>query len=135
MKTNNTTLKSRNTSVMAGIDKHITTSITLDGTTFTQADLKDQQRAQAINARMSMGRVYFPSFARWHSDAVDQLLKFPHGTFDDFVDTLALIGLGLVKQTPARRIKVIAKGPEPYTLGWIKANTKRAERENALSGW
>ncbi len=40
MKTNNTTLKSRNTSAMAGIDKHITTSITIDGTTFTQADLK-----------------------------------------------------------------------------------------------
>jgi hypothetical protein len=40
MKTNNTTLKSRNTSVMAGIDKHITTSITINGTTFTQADLK-----------------------------------------------------------------------------------------------
>ncbi len=40
MKTNNTTLKSRNTSAVAGIDKHITTSITIDGTTFTKADLK-----------------------------------------------------------------------------------------------
>ena len=40
MKTNNTTLKSRNTSVMAGIDKHITTSIIINGTAFTQADLK-----------------------------------------------------------------------------------------------
>jgi hypothetical protein len=40
MKTNNTTLKARNTSVMAGIDKHITTSITINGTAFTQADLK-----------------------------------------------------------------------------------------------
>jgi hypothetical protein len=40
MKTNNTNLKSRNTSVMAGIDKHITTGITINGTAFTQADLK-----------------------------------------------------------------------------------------------
>jgi hypothetical protein len=36
MKTNNTTLKARNTSAMAGIDKHITTGVTIDGTTFTQ---------------------------------------------------------------------------------------------------
>jgi hypothetical protein len=40
MKTNNTTLKSRNTSVMAGIDKHIPSGITINGTAFTQADLK-----------------------------------------------------------------------------------------------
>ena len=39
MKTKSTTLEARNTSVMAAIDKHITTSITLEGTTFAQADL------------------------------------------------------------------------------------------------
>ncbi len=48
MKTNNTTLKSRNTSVMAGIDKHITTSIIINGTLFTQADLKAIFQSQIV---------------------------------------------------------------------------------------
>ncbi len=38
IKTNNTSLMSRNTSVTAGIDRRIATSITVDGATFTQAD-------------------------------------------------------------------------------------------------
>jgi hypothetical protein len=40
MKINTATLKTRDTSVMAGIDKHITTSITIQGTSYTPADLK-----------------------------------------------------------------------------------------------
>jgi hypothetical protein len=40
VKTNGTTLKSRTTSVMAGVDKHITTGITINGTVFTQTDRK-----------------------------------------------------------------------------------------------
>jgi hypothetical protein len=46
MRTNNTSLKSRNTSVMAGIGKHITTGITINATAFTQADLKAVFRSQ-----------------------------------------------------------------------------------------
>jgi predicted phage terminase large subunit-like protein len=93
-------------------------------------------RAQSINARMSMGRVYFPRFARWFSDARDQILKFPHSGFDDFVDTLSLIGLGLMKQIPARgKPKAAPAGPQMFTLGWVKENTKRAQREARLDGW
>jgi predicted phage terminase large subunit-like protein len=103
------------------------------------APIADKQaRAQSINGRMSMGRVYFPTFPRWFAEARDQILKFPHGSFDDFVDALALIGLGLVKTRPARgAIKKASVGPEPFTLGWIKDGTKRAEREAAsmASGW
>lgn len=95
-------------------------------------------RATSINGRMSMGRVYFPRFARWFEDARDQILKFPHSGFDDFVDALSLIGLGLMKTIPAKgRIKTIEPGPKPMTLGWIKEGTKRAERgrQRQDSGW
>src|ERR1700722_13206271 len=34
------TIKTRDTNVMSGIDKHITTSIAINGTTYTPADLK-----------------------------------------------------------------------------------------------
>jgi predicted phage terminase large subunit-like protein len=105
----------------------------------TMTPIQDKRaRATAINARMSMGRVYFPRFARWYEDARDQLLKFPHGGFDDFVDTLSLIGLGLMRQIPARgRVKQVEDGPKPMTLGWIKAMTRRDERERRTqdSGW
>jgi predicted phage terminase large subunit-like protein len=95
-----------------------------------------QARAQSINARMSMGRVYFPRFARWFADARDQLLKFPHSGFDDFVDTLSLIGLGLMKQIPAKTRPVAQPaGPPAFTLAWVKENTKRAEREARMDAW
>ena len=45
-----------------------------------------QQRAQAIQARTAMKMVHFPAFTRWWPDAQDQILKFPHGAKDDFVD-------------------------------------------------
>lgn len=96
-----------------------------------------QQRAQSFHARVSMGKVHFPSFPRWYADARDQLLKFPSGTFDDFVDMCSLFGLGLMKQRPAKRIKVRQEGIKPMTLGWVKQMTKQAEREasSAIKGW
>ena len=77
-------------------------------------------------------------FARWFGDARDQILKFPHSGFDDFVDTLSLIGLGLMKQVPARgKPKARQTAPAEFTLGWVKENSKRAEREAraAMDGW
>ena len=40
MKTDNAALKTRDTRVMAGIDKHIAASITIAGTPYTHANLK-----------------------------------------------------------------------------------------------
>ena len=92
-----------------------------------------QSRAQAIMARMSMGRVHFPSFARWYGEAQDQMLKFPQGVHDDFVDSLAYIGLGLGKQVPKRAVRPAAKEAGFGTLGWIKNSTRRTEREQAAN--
>src|SRR3546814_13643397 len=54
-----------------------------------------QTRAQSIQGRMSMGMVHFPNFEPWFEAAHTELMKFPHGRHDDFVDALAPIGLGL----------------------------------------
>lgn len=64
-----------------------------------------QTRAQSILGRMAMGKVYFPAFATWWPEARDQLLKFPHGAHDDFVDALAYIGMGLAQQVSAARVR------------------------------
>ena len=97
-----------------------------------------QQRAQAIQARTTMRMVHFPAFTRWWGDAQDQILKFPHGSKDDFVDALSLIGLGLAKMHGRVRIK----SPEPEvktgTFRELFQNTRRAEnkdRRKGLDGW
>lgn len=83
---------------------------------------KDKQtRAQAIRARMAMGKVRFPKFASWWADAEDELIKFPAARHDDFVDTLAWIGLGLSKQVGGRS-QIVDTGPKYQvgSLAWVK---------------
>jgi predicted phage terminase large subunit-like protein len=55
-------------------------------------------RARSIQGRTQMRKVRFPRFAPWWEAAKRQMLMFPNGANDDFVDWLAHIGLGLLKQ-------------------------------------
>ena len=83
--------------------------------------VKDKQtRAQAIRGRLAMGKVRFPGFAPWWEAARHQMLTFPSGKHDDFVDTLAYIGLGLGRMTTAT--SPVRKKAEPTvgTLAWVK---------------
>lgn len=89
-----------------------------------------QTRAQSIQGRMAMRRVRFPVFAPWWAEAKQQLLTFPNGARDDFVDALAWVGLGLDTITTA----VPADKPrpqQPMTLGAIKAASAAAARRAA----
>lgn len=102
---------------------------------------KDKRiRGRSIQGRIQQRRVHFPAFMPWWSDARNQLLKFPNGTHDDFVDFLAHIGMGLEKEVPAAAAKpsndnVVRTG----SIEWILAQTKRRERiekrEKAVAGW
>jgi hypothetical protein len=73
------------------------------------------------------------------AEAQDQILKFPNGPKDDFVDTLSLIGLGLAKMRPRHH----QKPPEPTvqdgTFRALWAQTDRRERSErarrSLAGW
>lgn len=89
------------------------------------------QRSNSFQGRFSMGLVRFPKSASWANEAVDELMKFPHARFDDFVDTTSLIGLGL--GTISGRGKRFRK-PEPKagTFSWIKAQTKYMEQRRLL---
>jgi predicted phage terminase large subunit-like protein len=98
-----------------------------------------QQRAQAIQARCAMKKVHFPTWTRWWPEAQDQILKFPHASKDDFVDTLSLVGMGLGKMHG----KVRYRKPEPEmvtgTFRELFARTRKKEgRDRArrsLEGW
>ncbi len=65
-------------------------------------------RARSFQARVAMGKVYFPETAPWLPELEKELLSFPVGVNDDIVDALGLSGRLLdtmvaahVPQTPA----------------------------------
>jgi predicted phage terminase large subunit-like protein len=75
---------------------------------FTSATDK-ATRAQAIRARMSMGKVLLPRHAAWTKHVVAQLMAFPAGKHDDVVDVLGLFGRMLDQMRPA----TVRKTPRP----------------------
>ena len=93
-----------------------------------------EQRAQSIAARMAMGYVHFPKDKPWVGPAVEQLMSFPNGKHDDFVDTLAYIGLGLRNMVPGSPRAAVNKEPRFGTLNWVKdAQRQEAMRLNLAS--
>lgn len=98
-----------------------------------------QTRAQSIQGRMAMGKVYFPAFARWWPEAKDQLLKFPNGSHDDFVDALAYIGLGLAQQVGASAVNRAKSYGKRGTFRWLIEQTKSMNRREKArkdeAGW
>jgi predicted phage terminase large subunit-like protein len=98
-----------------------------------------QTRAQSIQGRMSMGKVFFPERAIWWPQARDELMKFPNAQHDDFVDALAYIGLGmsyLIGAAPAVRE---FRGYKPGTFGALKRESDAARRRQnmtrSIGGW
>lgn len=96
-----------------------------------------QTRAQSIQGRMSMGKVFWPKFAPWWPQARDELLRFPHDKHDDIVDTAAYIGLGLTSQIAAPGMVARATN-RVGTFGWLKDQRRAAEaeaRNQSQGGW
>jgi hypothetical protein len=91
-----------------------------------------ETRAQSIRGRMSMLRVKFPSFASWWPSAMHELLMFPGGKTDDFVDFIAHLGMGInnmVKNTPSiPKQKFNINDVQPITMSWMKDNHDKAQR-------
>ena len=97
-------------------------------------------RARSIQGRMSMRKVRFPSFAPWFMDAKNQMMRFPHGANDDFVDWIAWIGLGLTKELAAQSYRKPKNNiPETGTAAWVihsSEQRKQAEKlRNSSRGW
>lgn len=89
-------------------------------------------RAQSIQGRMAMGKVFFPKFAPWYANARRELLSFDGGTYDDFVDALAHIGMGLSKQFKARKPKPAPELAKVGTLAWVKQAAALENRRRAI---
>lgn len=101
--------------------------------------VKDKQtRAQSIKGRMAMKKVHFPAWARWWEEARNQILTFPAGAKDDFVDALAMIGLGLALQHRPRSFtpkKKTVEGSFGEMLQTSNADRKRNRMIDMNKGW
>ena len=89
-----------------------------------------EARAQSIAGRVAQGKVHFPRTAAWTERAIDELLKFPNGRNDDFVDAFAYFGILLQSLFAPGRTADERKAAEPRTgsYAWIKAQQKRQDR-------
>lgn len=95
-----------------------------------------QTRAQSIRGRLQCGMVRFPKFAHWYHDALSQMLSFPVGKHDDFVDALAHLGMGLDKMVKgvSPRIELdFTLRPTELTLKWLKDSDRRVKRTKELA--
>ena len=65
-----------------------------------KADKAKEIRAGPAQMRMERGTVWFPPMVTpWMPDILEEVLAFPHGRHDDFVDTLAYAVLELAKRS------------------------------------
>lgn len=110
--------------------------VTLDPVTVAR---DKRTRARAIQGRMSLKKVRFPRFAPWWSDARNQLLQFDSGAHDDFVDWLAHIGQGLLKEVGASTADVKSNVVRVGSPEWIMRDSLRRARQEqrraANAGW
>ena len=98
------------------------------------------QRAQSIMGRMAMNKVLFPKQSVWTQKATDEVLKFPNGRNDDFVDALAWIGMALARLTaPGGGIVKTSSTPKVGTLAWVKWDAALRKKQDFMNvktgGW
>ena len=99
--------------------------------------VKDKMtRAQSISAMMSMGMVKWPADAPWLNRARHEMLLFPNGKHDDFVDAMAWLGMGVASMVSAkpRKESLDFKVNKPFsiTMRDVKASARYKKRLDFL---
>lgn len=93
------------------------------------------QRAQSARARCAQGKIRFPAFAPWWPQAKLELLKFPNGRHDDFVDFLSIIGMKLQSHVSGS-VREKKGAPTPGSWAALKAQFARQDRAaEGRGGW
>jgi predicted phage terminase large subunit-like protein len=86
-----------------------------------------EQRAQSIKGLMGLRRVMFPKAAPWFSQAKHELLQFPNGANDDFVDALSLMGLRMLQIIGKTQYQDVT-APGEGTWAWWKKEIAHQEK-------
>jgi hypothetical protein len=136
-------LKTRDTSVMAGIDKHITSSITINGTAYTPAGLKAvfQSQITAIDANQSLHKQLADGVANaktlaktvnnifllLRSALIAQYGKNANAVLNDF-------GMTVPKTPGAKTVDAKATAQAKRTATRAARNTMGAVQKKAVKG-
>lgn len=96
------------------------------------------QRAHSGRARCAQGKIMFPRQAPWWGRARAELLKFPNGRHDDFVDIISMIGLKLTTHSSPGAAAQSQKN-KPGTFGHLLKQFRESDRrerfEKSRAGW
>ena len=96
------------------------------------------QRAQSGRAKSAQGRIRYPRFAPWWPKAKSEMLKFPNGRFDDFVDVISMIGMKIGSQAGPSRVLSKTRH-EPGTFGFMLEQFRNQDRDDEArkerAGW
>lgn len=84
-------------------------------------------RARAIQARMSMGKVFLPRGRQWAQELVSELLRFPAGAHDDQVDVLSLFGR-MLSEMVSGSVRKMPEKPRGYTFEDLERAAQRVKR-------
>jgi hypothetical protein len=137
MKINSASLKTRDTSVMAGIDKHITASITIEGTPYTPAALKAVFQSQitvldsnaALHKSLSDGVLNAKAIAAkvnnmynlLRSALIAQYGKNANAVLNDFGMTVPKVpGAKTVEAKATAAVKRTATRTARHTMGTVQ---------------
>lgn len=94
-----------------------------------------QSKARPMQGRIAQGKIYLPTFTSWWKTARQQLVSFPLGTHDDFVDAIANLCRGLQSLVKPKRAEVPNKGPAPLTLRWLKESQEDQKLEKEMANY
>lgn len=90
-------------------------------------------RAQTIQGMMSMDMVRWPDGASWYARAKKEMLNFPNGKHDDFVDAMAWLGMGvhsMIDTKPAKKEELFQiNAPWVPTVKWLKDSVSRKKAD------
>jgi predicted phage terminase large subunit-like protein len=109
---------------------------------FEQVSSKDKMtRAQSMRGRFRQKKVHLPKFVSCYATMRAEILSFPNGKHDDFVDALSEIGMGLEATFGAPSIKLEPTDDEildslnkPITFGSLRVAEKhKRSREKLLN--
>lgn len=99
------------------------------------------RRAQSIRARGALRPIRVPAFTSWWEKALAELLAFPNGRHDDFVDWLSWIGLGLETEFAATPVAESKREDSPPvgSGAWVVWRSRKDQKlkadANARRGW
>lgn len=90
-------------------------------------------RARPLQGRMQIGKVTFPRGQEWVDVFMKEALRFPGGTHDDTIDSLAWAAILATRISPPDAPKMTGKRPEKTVAELISAHVRGQNGSNHLA--